>query len=214
MRPTPFCVAFGILALGACDVIDDRAPADRQAAQQQTMNDAPPPLSAPRGSKDGRVSDDAPAHLVATVVSPEGNEIGTAMIDDSDAGVQVQIHVAGLEPGPHAVHIHEHGACESPDFKSAGNHYNPSDVAHGNPTSEAPTNAAHHAGDMPNQTVDDTGVLDAEIVNSSVTLAGANALLDGDGSALIVHAEKDDYTSQPSGDAGDRVACAVIDKPA
>jgi Cu-Zn family superoxide dismutase len=110
------------------------------------------------------------------------------------------------------VHIHAVGRCDPPDFASAGGHYDPADAEHGMPDADTDMNDPdHHAGDMLNQTVNDNGMLDALLFNQSVTVAaGPNALLDQDGSALVIHARGDDYESQPAGAAGDRVACAPI----
>ena len=126
--------------------------------------------------------------------------------------MRLDLHVEGLEPGTHAVHIHAIGRCDPPDFASAGGHYDPADAEHGMPDADTDMNDPdHHAGDMLNQTVNDNGMLDALLFNQRVTVAaGPNALLDQDGSALVIHARGDDYESQPAGAAGDRVACAPI----
>ena len=116
-------------------------------------------------------------------------------------GVKGQVDIKGLTPGTHAMHFHEFGACEAPDFKSAGGHYNPAAVAHG-----------HHAGDMMNINVAENGIGTFKVINDKVNLKGGTlpAFMDSDGTALIIHAGADDYVSQPSGAAGPRVACAVI----
>ena len=97
------------------------------------------------------------------------------------------------------------GKCEPPDFKSAGPHFNPDDTKHGLMNAEGP-----HAGDMPNLHVPDSGKLTVEVLNEMVTLDAEPALLDDDGSAIVVHAVADDYQTDPAGNAGDRIACGVV----
>jgi Cu-Zn family superoxide dismutase len=141
-----------------------------------------------------------------TFVNADGKPIGTAMLRQTPSGVLIDINVSGLPPGAHAFHIHKSGKCDAPDFKSAGDHYNPTGAKHG-----FAAGREHHAGDMPNQFVQGDGVLQAQVLNPQVTLnPGKATLFDGDGSALIIHVGADDYASQPAGEAGNRLACAVI----
>jgi len=132
----------------------------------------------------------------------DGVKIGTIEIEDkSGGGVEIEVEVSGLTPGSHAMHFHAIGRCDAPDFKSSGGHYNPENVAHGN-----------HAGDMMNVDVSADGTGKFEVTNGKVNIKAGSlpALMDSDGTALVIHAGADDYTSQPSGAAGPRVACAVI----
>ena len=156
----------------------------------------------------GHVSDE----VTAPVIGADGAEIGTATLRQTASGVVlVSARIEGLEPGEHGFHIHETGLCEAGDgFKSAGGHF----AGEGDPQ-HGLVEGGPHAGDMANQTVGEDGVLEAAAFNPNVSLGGegANALADADGSALMVHSGPDDYESQPSGDAGDRVACAVIYAP-
>lgn len=139
----------------------------------------------------------------------EGNSIGSAVLTQTPAGVLIEVDVTDLPAGEHGFHIHETGTCDpETDFESAGGHYAPNDRNHGFKDEQGP-----HAGDMPNQFVQDDGVLSADIINPNVTLgSGTGNLFDDDGSAIVIHANADDYTSQPSGDAGARLACAVIEQ--
>ena len=141
--------------------------------------------------------------------SAEGKSIGTATLNQTPSGVLIDVNVRGLPPGEHAFHIHEVGRCDQADaFKSAGGHFAPRGHPHGFTTANGP-----HAGDMPNQWVAESGTLRTEVLNTRITLRdGEASVFDDNGSALVIHAKRDDYRSQPSGDAGDRIACAVIQK--
>lgn len=142
----------------------------------------------------------------ASFISMEGEEIGTATLTDTAEGVLIELEVSGLPAGQWvAFHAHEEGVCDHEgDHESAGDHFNPTDAEHGYLAEGEP-----HRGDMPNQYVDSDGVLRAQVFNSFVTLDdGDNAIRDR---ALMIHADTDDYESQPAGDAGDRLACGIIE---
>ncbi len=137
----------------------------------------------------------------------KGRKVGTVVLVDTPHGLLVRGTLSRFPPGTHAVHFHETGKCEPP-FKSAGGHLNPTQKAHGmlDP-------GGLHAGDLPNLVVPKSGKLAFEMFAEELTLgAGPKTVLDGDGTALIIHAKRDDYLSQPSGDAGDRMACGAITK--
>jgi len=143
----------------------------------------------------------------ATFVDGGGRKIGTAVLTQTPSGVLVEVDLAGLAPGWKAFHIHETGRCDpGSGFKSAGEHFAPRQEHHGLRADKGP-----HGGDMPNQYVHRDGTLRAHVLNTLVTLSPSEAsLLDADGSALVLHAKPDDYRSQPAGEAGDRIACAVV----
>lgn len=145
----------------------------------------------------------------ATFVDAKGERIGTATLTQVANGVLIALDVKGLPPGEHAFHVHATGRCEPrTGFKSAGDHYAPRGNQHGFHAARGP-----HAGDMPNVFVQQDGTLRAHVLNPGVTLgSGAGSLFDSDGSALVIHGGADDYRSQPSGNAGDRVACAVVER--
>jgi len=137
----------------------------------------------------------------------KGKKVGTVVLVDTPHGLLVRGTLTRFPPGRHAIHFHETGRCEPP-FKSAGGHFNPTLKAHG-----MMDPGGLHAGDLPNLVVPKSGKLAFEVFAEELTLAGGpNTVLDGDGSALIIHAKRDDYHSQPSGDAGDRMACGAITK--
>ena len=134
---------------------------------------------------------------------------GTATLAEYQHGgsrlVQIHLTVSGLKPGQHGVHLHAVGKCEAP-FESAGPHFNPGNHKHGILSGEG------HAGDMPNLHVPQSGELSVEVVNSAISLERGkpNSVFDNDGSSLVVHAKADDYKTDPAGNAGDRIACGVI----
>ncbi|MEO6582102.1 MAG: superoxide dismutase family protein [Sphingomicrobium sp.] len=139
------------------------------------------------------------------LVGSGGQVLGQVRMWETPGGVTFRIGAAGLAHGLHGVHVHGVGRCDAPGFTTAGPHFNPAAAKHGfnNP-------AGPHAGDLANITVAANGVL-AE----AVTLAHASfaSLLDADGAALVIHAHADDYATDPSGNSGDRIACAVISGP-
>lgn len=141
----------------------------------------------------------------ATFAGTGGQQIGSALLIGTPHGVLVQASLEEIAPGAHAFHLHETGSC-SPDFTASGGHFNPSGTAHGFFDPEG-----RHAGDLPNIHVPESGQLEVEFYADLVTLReGESALLDEDGAAIVIHSNPDDYSTDPAGAGGDRIACAVI----
>jgi superoxide dismutase, Cu-Zn family len=143
----------------------------------------------------------------ATLKNAEGKEVGSAALTQTPAGVLIRLSIKGLPAGERAFHIHGVGKCEPP-FTSAGGHFNPGSKKHGIMAAEG-----HHAGDLPNLHVPAGGELIVEVLNAAVTLekGKANSLFGPQGTALVIHAGKDDYKTDPTGDAGGRIACGIVE---
>ena len=143
-----------------------------------------------------------PSRAVAVLHPTAGSSVeGQVTFSKTEGGVKVSAHITGLAPGKHGFHIHEFGDCSAPDGSSAGGHFNPTAEPHG-----APGEAKHHLGDMGNIEANAQGVAEIESVFAG-DFEGDGSLL---GRGVIVHANPDDLKTQPTGNAGGRVACGVI----
>lgn len=139
-------------------------------------------------------------------LEPRSNSVteGVVRLRQSGTDVLAEVEIRGLAPNSeHGFHVHEKGDCSAPDASSAGGHFNPGGQPHGLPGSNA-----HHAGDMRNLRADANGVVREEVPFTGMSLAaGPNSIV---GRAVVVHRDPDDYTSQPAGNSGPRIACGVI----
>lgn len=142
--------------------------------------------------------------MAVAVLSPaQGKNVaGQVTFIKESEGIRVTANVTGLTPGKHGFHIHEKGDCSAPDFTSAGGHFNPAGVPHG-----APTSPQHHVGDFGNLEANQEGVARLELVAPWLSFDGTNSII---GKAVIVHEKADDLQTQPTGNAGGRWACGVI----
>lgn len=148
---------------------------------------------------------DTEGHFVAMLHGTEGNEQihGFVMFEKDPSGVYVVAHVEGLPANSvHGFHVHEFGDCSAPDATSAGGHFNPHGRAHGGPDSNE-----RHAGDLGNLHTDEQGIAHYEMLDLKLTMSGSHSI---EGKAVVVHAQEDDLSSQPVGNAGARIACGVI----
>lgn len=156
------------------------------------------------GCNKQRAQETLPREARAQLASAEGRDVsGVVMFYQTDGGVRVEANIEGLEPGPHGFHIHENGECVPPDFTSAGDHFAPDGNPHGPP---GPTS---HAGDLGNLVAGPGGLATMSQTSQDISLEpqSKDSII---GRAVVVHADPDDLTSQPSGNAGARIACGVI----
>jgi Cu-Zn family superoxide dismutase len=146
----------------------------------------------------------------ADIMNAQGAKIGTAKLSDIGHGVKIEVKISELSPGEHGIHIHTVGKCEAPGFTSAGGHFNPTNTHHGAQSTLGPH---PHLGDLLNLVADKKGNAKHSFIADGVTLGdGANSLFHEGGTALVVHAQRDDLRSDPAGDSGGRIACGVIEK--
>ena len=162
-------------------------------ATDRSRDDAPPleagPVSADTELRDG-----------------SGRVLARADVADAGDAIRVRVEAAGLVPGAYGAHIHATGRCDAPGFATAGPHWNPTGAQHGkdNP-------AGMHKGDLPNLLVGTDGRGSFEYTVPGVSVGrGGNRLLDADGAALVIHAQPDDYRTDPSGNSGSRLACGEL----
>jgi len=180
------------LTVAGCDTAGDTA-------------DTAPPADAGEGPATPPADDrDAPVRV--QMIDRGGAHVGEATLTETAAGVEIALRVDDMEPGIRGFHVHETPQCDPPDFESAGGHFNPDDREHGFDNPQGP-----HAGDLPNFRIGPDGSADTTFVNENLVLRnGERSLLPG-GGALLIHTEEDDYETDPAGDAGDRIACGVIE---
>lgn len=140
----------------------------------------------------------------ADLQAKSGSQVaGQVRFIQQGSALFIEANVSGLTPGEHGFHIHESGDCSAPDATSAKGHFNPAGSAHG-----SHTNAVHHAGDMPNLVADASGKATYRQELHGVTLTeGPQGIV---GRSVVIHADPDDYRSQPAGNSGKRVACGTI----
>ena len=140
---------------------------------------------------------------IAVLHPTQGSKVqGVVSFAKEKDGIRVVASIDGLSPGLHGFHLHEYGDCSSPDANSAGGHFNPMNMPHGGPTSEK-----RHAGDFGNILADSSGHGKLTLVVPELSFEGANSII---GRGVVVHAQADDFTTQPTGASGPRVACGVV----
>jgi superoxide dismutase, Cu-Zn family len=190
-------VSASLIAAIACMAC---TPADRMANDTAAVAGG-----AVRDAGDPTISGSAAgAAMQVAVRDAAGRELGTLSLTESSGGITIQGTLRGLPPGTHGVHLHTVGSCEPP-FESAGGHWNPTGRQHGLENAQGP-----HLGDMQNLEVSADSTATVQLTTTGGTLRGENALLDGDGAAVVVHAGADDHRTDPSGNSGARIACGII----
>lgn len=180
--------AIGTLLIVAC------APGDNDNMTDTTAADSPAPMAA----TDPTVS--------ATVRDAAGRDLGTLTFSDATGGISVSGTLTGLPPGEHGMHLHMFGRCDAPSFQSAGDHWNPNNRQHGSENAQGP-----HLGDLPNVTVGTDSTATVQGVTAGGSLRGTtDMLLDSDGAAVIIHSNRDDLSTEPSGNSGGPLACGIV----
>jgi superoxide dismutase, Cu-Zn family len=153
--------------------------------------------------EEGGLSPENIARAVCVLHPTEGSNVsGIVTFTTTGSGVRIEARVEGLAPGKHGFHIHEFGDCSAADATSAGGHYNPHNRQHGGPEDEE-----RHVGDLGNIEAGEDGTAHFEWEDELITLNGEYSVI---GLSVVVHEDEDDLTSQPTGDAGGRLACGVI----
>ncbi len=185
MRPTTLLV---LLPLAACQ-------------NQSAATAGPAPV--------GRVATQAAPRGAFAILDSAGRRIGQVGATETPSGVQLEVAISGLAPGNHGMHLHAAPLCEPPAFTTATGHLNPTSRQHG---SRNPLGA--HIGDLPNLVVDHHGLGRASVLVTRVTLQPGAASIGAPGTALVIHAAPDDEVTDPTGNSGARIACAVIILPA
>lgn len=141
---------------------------------------------------------------VAELEPTEGSDVrGTVTFTEENDGIRIVASVTGLSPGAHGFHVHEFGDCSAADASSAGAHFDPTDGEHAGPDHDM-----RHVGDLGNIVVDEDGTASYDRLDTVISFEGTNSILD---KAVIVHESEDDLVTQPTGDAGGRLACGVIE---
>jgi superoxide dismutase, Cu-Zn family len=194
-----FCAAAAAAFLAAAGCGGDDA---RDGTADDSSVGAPatdPALTQPPAEEEAPVRFD--------VLSGTGQRVATVALTQQSGGVSVHIRGSDLPPGERGIHFHETGVCEGPAFESAGSHFAPQGRQHGMDNPQGP-----HAGDLPNLPVREDGTVDTTFVTTLVSLdpGQPGSLLDGPGRALVIHADRDDQRTDPSGNSGDRIACGVV----
>jgi len=146
----------------------------------------------------------APGPVTAMLRDGDGRDIGLLTLSQADSGIRVVGRLMGFPQGSHALHIHTTGSC-SPDFEAAGPHWNPTGKEHGVDNANGP-----HLGDLQDAEFQSDSSASYDAVAAGAELRGANGLLDADGAAIVLHADRDDRRTDPDGASGARIACGVI----
>ncbi len=186
------------LLVGGCACTDSRQPkAGEKNNKGSTQNSQ---IALAGEEKDQREVTQA----VVRVRPIEGEKVqGTVIFTKVPEGIAVIADIEGLTPGKHGFHVHEFGDCSGHQGLAAGGHFNPTNEKHGGPDSPV-----RHVGDLGNLVADENGVAHYERIDKQIAFEGQNSIL---GRSIVIHADPDDYETQPTGNSGARIACGVIE---
>jgi Cu-Zn family superoxide dismutase len=216
MKAIAFTLPALLLALAACQPSEDRSgPQDQgqptgaegqATAPADEMPEQPSATGAPgTGAAAPATGQVAAESAEAEILATEGQDTGGVIrFTQAGGGVRIEGTITGLKPGEHGFHIHANGDCSAPDASSAGGHFDSGGHPHGPPDSPPDQ---HHLGDFGNITADENGEAEVSLTAPALRMSGPDSII---GKAVIVHADPDDLHSQPSGNAGARVGCGVI----
>ena len=178
-----------VIILSLIAFIDGNSQPESNSAKKENINKAE---TAPEITK-----------AVCVIYPTEGNKVSGLVTFTKEAdGIKVVADIEGLTPGKHGFHVHEYGDCSAPDGTSTGGHFNPTNQPHG-----APTDVHRHVGDLGNLVANKDGKAHYEWTDHVISFKGQNSII---GRGIIIHAGEDDLHTQPTGNAGKRVACGVI----
>lgn len=191
----PVTLAAVIAVAGCSPAQDDAAPAEDTSAEAAGADNAATDASSPEtlGS--------------AAMALADGTSAGTVELVSTDGALSFNVAVTNIPEGTHGFHLHTTGQCEAPDFTSAGGHLNPAEREHGH---ENP--AGSHLGDLPNLEVGADGTASTTVALDAESASAVETLFDADGTAVMIHADPDDYRTDPTGNAGSRIACGVLER--
>lgn len=190
MKTVSLVVAVAAIATACSPQTTVQSPTPAPAAPVTTPRPTPRPVPT--------------ATAAAIIRDASGRQVGSMTLTDTYAGVLIAGSVGDLGLGAHGIHIHAVGKCEAP-FTTAGGHFNPTNHQHGFKSANGP-----HLGDLPNLDLPAAGMAKFELLLPNVSLKGDHPLLDADGAAVVIHAARDDFVTDPAGNSGGRIACGVI----
>jgi superoxide dismutase, Cu-Zn family len=197
-RLTSFALASSLFFLSACACTDNRKPRAEETNKKKYSTDQIA-LVEEADTKQKEITK-AIVH-----VHPVGDKPVKGIIEFTKVpqGIAIVADVQGLAPGKHGFHVHEHGDCGGTAGSAAGGHFNPTNTKHGGPDSPE-----RHVGDLGNLLADENGIAHYERVDTLISFEGSNSII---GRSIIIHADPDDYVTQPTGNSGARIGCGMIE---
>ncbi len=188
---------FLMLIVTSCACTDNRKPEANNQDNQNKNNEVAQVTAI------GAVQTSVKKAIAKVTPYPDHEVSGQVTFTKVPQGIRVVADVNGLKPGKHGFHVHEHGDCSGKDGMKAGGHFNPTNNKHGGPDSPE-----RHVGDLGNLEADENGHAYYERIDKLISFEGKNSIL---GKSIIIHADPDDYVTQPTGNSGPRIACGKVE---